>query len=112
MKAGRELDALIAEKVMGWKRVPGDDDQDSAWDTGDPEGYFPYEHNFRPSIDIAAAWQVVEKLPYLFTLTTNNPYHPTTPETEWFASFQAEYEAEGCSPPHAICLAALKAVEE
>lgn len=49
MKPGRELDKLIAERVLGWVTLlPGSNTQ---------VGLFsPY------STDIAAAWQVVEKL--------------------------------------------------
>ena len=42
MKPGRELDALVVEKVMGWK-----------WLSGNP---------WAPSTDIAAAWEVLEKM--------------------------------------------------
>jgi hypothetical protein len=53
--AGRELDALVAEKVMGWDR--------RLW-----AGRFywsgPYSdrERFSPSMDIAAAWEVVERV--------------------------------------------------
>ena len=45
MPAGRELDALVAEKVMGWD-------------------HYPSKHEIVPaySTDIAAAWEVVEKM--------------------------------------------------
>lgn len=61
MKVGRELDALVAEKVMGWF------DGEECWS-------FPWtsrEHisdntilkaDWMPSADIADAWQVVEKM--------------------------------------------------
>jgi alkyl hydroperoxide reductase subunit AhpC len=55
MKAGRELDALIAERVMGWKVVYSDEPVVVS-------ASFPYPFPFNPSTDISDAWQVVEKL--------------------------------------------------
>jgi hypothetical protein len=72
LDAGRELDALVAERVMGWTHVGP-----HPW--GKPHGVPPegrvYNERFgeasRPvglvevpaySTDIAAAWQVVEKI--------------------------------------------------
>ena len=73
MQAGRELDALIAEKVMGWEwrktslndeqkvLVMGNynplDDSTDFWWGDDVMKLVPYY-----SRDIAAAWQVVEKM--------------------------------------------------
>ena len=79
MKAGRELDALVAEKVMGGYVA----NPDAMADTGDvwywlhpKDGVLcgmPYKvgtmkrwdhqwHRWKPSTDIAAAWQVVDRL--------------------------------------------------
>lgn len=75
LTAGRELDALVAEKVMGWRKVA----RVEAWDhgpdqkTGGPQVNwfggppdFPEWNNGQPvrcySTDIAEAWLVVEKL--------------------------------------------------
>ena len=63
MQAGREMDALIAEKVMGFE-VIGDGkvvlfkDNDYAYLVPDLGG------QWSPSADISAAWQVVEKFAY------------------------------------------------
>ena len=76
LPAGRELDALVAEKVMGWRIT--------AWNDGEPWGNREVFPPFEPingipadcdcishseagepphySTDIAAAWEVVEKL--------------------------------------------------
>lgn len=118
MKAGRELDALIAEKVMGWKVVPGQ-----------------YKHIVPPnaqlerstfceyvtsslsvpamklptySTDIRAAWEIVEKLcpqEDEFQLKRFN-------KKEWDCNFSyfMETSCQADTAPHAICLAALKAV--
>lgn len=58
LPAGRELDALVAEKVMGWRRLPDTPEWGVPPDytTGGALGWRPY------STDIAAAWEVVEKL--------------------------------------------------
>lgn len=66
LPAGYELDALVAEKVMGWterdSRGPGGHPMRRwfppqngpwEWDQDEPKPY---------STDIAAAWEVVEKL--------------------------------------------------
>ena len=112
-KAGRALDALIAEKVMG---------QTIEWIGGDPfltnliyEGRGgSYSTNApRYSTDIAAAWEVVEKLG---DMSVHHFYDPTL--EEWFYhvawrspdGIEHHCSAEANTAPYAICLAALKAV--
>lgn len=62
LPAGPELDALMAEKVMGWKRgslAP------QIWYERDPEGaYRLHRHSdgWKPSTEIANAWEVVERM--------------------------------------------------
>lgn len=65
LSAGIEMDALIAEKVMGWHSYP----KDYYWYDKDNKPmrlrWFDSESladEFEPSTDIAAAWEVVEKL--------------------------------------------------
>lgn len=77
MEAGRELDALVAEKVMGWTavfRLAGgnipygfpDDDYNRDVDEHRKHGTcgFPTDYHREPipeySTDISAAWEVVE----------------------------------------------------
>ena len=63
MPAGREMDRLIAEKVMGWK-------SDGSHSSDGLPIYHTYQNgsrdvwlrDWKPSSDIAAAWQVAEKL--------------------------------------------------
>ena len=92
MKPGRELDAMVSEKVMGCKWIDG----------------------WHPSTDIQAAWHVVEKLgsKSMVTIRTGfkHPQGSTYHHTETTVTVGGEY-ASGISAPHAICLAALKAVE-
>jgi hypothetical protein len=57
MKAGRKLDALIAEKVMGWKLCPG---ETYVYETPDGDTKAIQFHKF--SENIADAWLVLEKL--------------------------------------------------
>ncbi len=109
MNPGRELDALVAEKVMGLK----------------PE-LIEYMHPFlgkftidqtqmNPfmwapcfSTDIASAWDVVDKLRPLglWIISHDDWYGAAFAEND---TLGVEYNLEeGQSVPHAICLAALK----
>ena len=109
MKAGRELDALIAEKVMGWKvnydnwtvAKPHFSKPDTFWCVSLKAGDWAA---FTPSTQIADAWLVVEKLigQYEFMVQAIDG-------ERWIAVFF--HEAEADTAPLAICLAALKAVE-
>lgn len=128
MKPGRELDALIAEKVFGW-----------SWSkekhrVADPEGWSVRNllippncdwilstYDLEPgmnsvnipvpsySTDIAAAWKVVEKLREkdmdLQLHSFRTCVRAYFDDLEW-----SEYE-EANTAAHAICLAVLKAVE-
>lgn len=114
MEAGRELDALVAEKVMGHKVKWGR----SRFYPLDYDTPFFDEQPLKRSIpnystDIAAAWEVVEKLK-----------EQTAPERDIEigcysfyrvsivdAATEAEIAVmENDSAPLAICLAALKAL--
>lgn len=103
MNPGRELDALVAEKVMGWRKretPPGG----HIWIDKDNLAYVPGELP-RYSTDIAAAWEVVEKL--------NNLDFSIEYEREikiWRASFEQGIPALEREAPLAICFAALNAV--
>jgi Phage ABA sandwich domain len=95
--AGREFDALIAEKVMGW---PGDGLSASP----------TYREQNMPhfSTDIAAAWQIIERARE-FDLWFNPD------QRHWgcylaFPSGFARVDADNPSAPLAICRAALAAV--
>ena len=141
MKAGRELDALIAEKVMGWIWYLS---YIYAYPNGEPvrttgryflvhpdrakEGHFadrkwydvvkrpePFDDSFcisfHPSTHIAAAWLVVEKLR---TNDMHGGIYASDSGGMWVAYFDTqdnEYLVEAPTAPLAICLAALKAVE-
>lgn len=104
MEAGRELDALIEERVMG---LPGA--HIGGWDDPRelPDGRVLPGLNPRPfSSDIAAAWEVVERMEsqgYRFCIWTHAVEC-------WPADGSSPARAEG-QAPLAICLAALKAVD-
>lgn len=68
MPAGHEIDQLVAERVMGWKyaRHNGFDVPVYSYIVGPSEGgsLAPRRScsDWKPSIDIAHAWEVVEKI--------------------------------------------------
>ena len=127
MKAGRELDALVAEKVMGLKksiRLHSTTDMIDAY-INNP--YFTDVvrkedlHHVEPlhySTSIAAAWEVVEKLS-----ERRDPHdeqwavHISKRKSNLFYSQFCKgcvchtAEAEADTPSLAICLAALKTLE-
>ena len=112
----RELDALVAEKVMGWKEEF--DGLNMRW-TLDGErwaGDSGYVNGWSPSTRISHAWQVVEKmLPAI-----GHIYPAVDLETgellHWCAVVETgDTSRQGVTAdtaPRAICLAALKAVGE
>jgi hypothetical protein len=90
MPAGREMDAAIAEKVMGWK--------------------MPTSEAPRYSTDIAAAWHVVKHLgqqsDISVTVTQEGGAYSCQirgPSGEWWA----RASGEGETAPLAICRGAL-----
>lgn len=88
LPAGPELDRLIAEQVMGWKRSLWDDDDRGCkcWSPWMVPGC-PPRFTFSPSTNIAHAMEVAEKIPGFFlyrradgTWTTyGNPKHKGGP---------------------------------
>ena len=169
MNAGRELDALVAEKVMGatltgpvgadyiegewtvWGAPSGnqrvepsclrhclcentdkyyadhpDRYRGHSWESKNVGGHYPPCVMVVPrySTSIAAAWEVVEKLRAMnSTLELYSPGALVNDEmgihaVEWQATFKSWEEpwgphgpsVEAQTAPHAICLAALKAV--
>ena len=131
MNAGRELDALVAEKVMGTEKpsrefAPHPYSSNTIhtsrcwhWHYGEND-WLPMPY----SADIAAAWETVEAMAAKHsTLKLFSPGARMNDEhdvhaTRWAARFYSwgppwgpsGPTCEGESAPHAICLAALKAV--
>lgn len=134
MPAGRELDALVAEKVMGWYRVG------TMWCQGANSYAAPAEDleienppktkPWSPSTDIAAAWEVVEKIKAVDLRSKTGIDFPDECMTvawdrstkEWAAGFHAidGYDAgwvagtraTADTAPLAICRAALVSVSK
>ena len=126
----RKIDALVAEKVMGWKRrvrkdVFNEPDDDTPWmneldnnwydasDTAracvEDEGSCreDYEHGWFPSEDISAAWEVVEKMREIsgVTITASQIGYPTI-----HSCMCGTFYGGGNTAMLAICLAALRSV--
>ena len=103
----RERDALVAERVMGWSRVHGNEWLNSAGKLMIRPGRF--------STDIAAAWQVVERMhKNYWVASVSNPLPDDNEgEGDWVsASFfdgMGIFDARMDTAPAAICLAALRA---
>jgi len=115
----RELDALVAEHVMGWTDVHHDTESEEWF--GTPIGTncaFPIpDHSGR----ISSAWRVVEKMQE----NTANDDHlqirhrghgiylacfAPLPEMHWLPDNPPPQAVQALTAPRAICLAALKAV--
>ncbi|MFA6315711.1 MAG: hypothetical protein WC648_05090 [Candidatus Paceibacterota bacterium] len=138
MEAGRELDGLVAEKVMGYavKRVTrkigntGNLKTGETHDVYDTDWYLletngetmmvhgPLMHGYGParvahySTDIAAAWQVAEAM--RIAIVPEMVFHQKPSIDGFSARVCSQNHPEGRAwaktAPLAICLAALKAV--
>lgn len=103
----REIDRLVAEKVMGWKideQVSNDDvvavfDEKGNWGT------------FKPTEWIQDAWQVVEKFDKTdFRVVRNYRGNYSAGLMYWNKDTMVKVEAKAETAPLAICLAALEVV--
>ena len=122
----REIDAMVAEKVMGWKYVM-DVTGFMVWDTGDLKRYTAA---FTPTESIHNAWEVIEKLyetweEHNWEVPDDNPYLigiwkcRRDTKNQWVMRFRPGMSEDFGYPtredpmtysaPLAICLAALKA---
>lgn len=112
MKASRELDALIAERVMRLEDVQrGSDWTGLDWEYFDGAGTGATLEIPEYSTDIAAAWLVVEKL-----LKDGKEVYLSADKALFSEGFRWVFQirgvAGGLAPtaPEAICLAALEAL--
>ena len=134
MEAGRELDALVAEKVMGWRLVKrgrrvatGSDYQKPGMEVGGFRGNDDARRwisHVCPeySTDIAAAWEVVEKMDHPdWRIEVGNsvdggfyaimePHRPIDDCETCGEQSTKDWQAAPTAP-HAICLAALAALK-
>lgn len=109
MNPGRELDRLVAERVMGWK-LHSRNMVHYMRATGDEKRSRPVVdvREWSPSEDIADAWLVVEKLArrrYEVGVQTSDGRYTVLIARNGQASAAASAE----TAPHAICLAAIQA---
>ncbi len=129
LEAGRELDALVAEKVMGYTPVkvteyPAYDDNRNWVDIGDyviyPEGVAFCTRVKDYSTDISAAWQVMEKIESLDNVQgvglRGGEYYWKQYSLRWNFwvnnnGMYPEVDVYGETAPLAICRAALMAVQ-
>jgi len=109
LPAGRELDALVVEKVMGYRHHPWTQTIPEHWcrlPTGETCLFADLPHY---STSIAAAWEVVERLPYRLVRIVREG-------GSWYCTVGDELNYPMFAPiradtaPLAICRTALKAV--
>lgn len=100
----RELDSLVAEKVMGWTKR-GDGYGMHNWWGDDKCAYIQEVARFTPSENISAAWMVVEKMREAGYGATIQAQHGGN---NWICI--GTHGVEGKSIPECICRAALLAV--
>lgn len=125
MKASRELDALVAERVMRLEVVieePNDYFDGFFVQTSKPRVVNHLSGSYHDrgltklphySTDIGAAWQIVATFDRVSITKLDMPdrFQVTLVFHTGMGDF-AEFKAEAPTAPLAICLAALKAVEE
>jgi len=106
----KEINRLIAEKVMGWKQVErslrdSEGHYDTVcWDKGHME-----VDSFRPSTDIRHAWLVAEKLYISVTPQCGAPHDmQCLAELDDESQQQVKWEAFAETAPLAICKVALR----
>ncbi len=120
-KSYHELNMLIAEKVMGWKKVPLPStenyyDPDWAWDKWDGVNSKTAQYVSPYCISLEFAWEVVDKMlsdGWRMEMVTSE-YGGTDVAFICNAGARGTYcsdETLTFTPPMAICLAAEKAVE-
>lgn len=117
MKPGRDMDALVAEKVMWWKDCLFPDGAAvDGW--GMPPSKTQAAKIPSYSEDIAAAWEVVHRLTnegWIVTLIASE-FGGTDCILECAAGARGRHSSDNLeglmitTAPHAICLAALRAV--
>jgi len=105
IKAGRELNIIIAERVFNWQKQP-----EGHWLDGGMNRMSGWKIPSY-STDLNDAWMVVEKMNkdnvYLYV---GPAIKPGDYVVHWNRDETLAQEVTGRSAPHAICLAALKAV--
>ena len=119
LEAGRELDALVAKKVMGLFVIPTCDGFKGPFIAETPEtsGLFGRPKFVEPfllpgySTSISAAWEVVEKLNIPWVWALSNYHNEWEVELTRIDIDHQGVHAHASTAPLAICRAALKAME-
>ena len=119
-KAGRELDALVAERVMGYRAPKNGWFKDIPHRVAEERGddYLrPVDFLSKYSTDIIAAWEVMENLykrDFACKVFIGWKSGERFQKEDWVAEVtdnNDKYLGVATSAPHAICLAALQTVE-
>lgn len=106
IEAGRELDTLVAQKVMGWTRGPGKYEgefwhDNRGWQTADVFTWWPSEN-------IKDAWEVVEQISMLYQIKVGSD---KTALAWWCEIGDGDWRSIGQpTAALAICKAALKCI--
>ncbi|MHB8172129.1 MAG: BC1872 family protein [Thermincolia bacterium] len=103
MKPGRELDALVAEKVMG-ERVRSRGQLESCIMPGANK---PWRAIPNYSTDISASWEVIETLASVFRMLERVPLISQYTCTVWPDNLLKPIKVNAPTAPEAICKAAL-----
>ena len=121
LEPGAELDALVATHVMGWRQgedYPNEEDalgvwirlihEDGGWHVRRVNPWSmksgnPYWQDFRPSKDIAAAWEVKDRVGKTFLMERD--------DGEWDVIVPGPTRARGATATIALCRAALLAAK-
>lgn len=111
LEAGPELDALVAERVMGWQRFGL---HNQLWDKQPPHRQVMCTAFELPKFsgEIAAAWEVVENLAPKFIdfELVNRQNRLALTRFVWGHGPKEFFQGNASTAPLAICRAALKAV--
>lgn len=117
LEAGRELDALVAEQVMGWRRCS--DDGSGYWEGRSPTNILSLILEEVPhySTDIAAAWQVIGRMRDLCWASHSTDLTLDSEQPWWawhFLHGVSQKTVRECADtaPLAICRAALKVMAD
>lgn len=123
LEPGPELDRLVAERVMGWKRrveeaPPGcaywDDDKGHLRAFEDPGGNLDRWYDpWRPSTDIAVAWEVLNRLlanDFTYNIGAPCPYRRGEDKDWQIIVWNAEGEVVADVRAPNICLLICRAV--
>jgi len=106
----RALDCSVAEKIMGAVRLPADEHHPERWRYNDQN----YSGIPSYSTDIASAWEIVTTLESdgWTTCITSSELGGADVTFTCIPGARGRCYSEATTIPHAICLAALKAVRK